>query len=381
MAQYFCMKKTRKILQICSFLLILIASGYENVVGQILDDSSSVRLVKEYIEYVYNFQFRESEDNVSALSARHPGHPAIYLLKGLLVYWEDYPLISNSTGRSLFEANLRKCIEICEADSGPDNETEYLLANLCARGLLLLFYADNDLTWDVIPLAASTYKYVRRSFDYCEEQSDFLYFTGIYSYYREAYPEVHPVYKPVAALFLKGDKERGLRDLKSASKTAIVMNAEATAFLSYIYLGFENDFTEAVKYTEILHGRYPMNEQFYCELIKNLLLAKRFDEAEHLILYDTASVYNPYTKVQITIFRGIIQEKKYRNYLMAQSLYNEGIIKIDQYGPYADDIESMALLGLSRIAGENGNRREENSMRRKGMSLTTFKSDPLARQE
>ena len=356
-------------------------SGKGNLYGQILKDTTSMRLVKEYVDYAYNFQFSEADDNISVLSKEYPGHPAIYLLKGLVVYWEGYPLISGSAERPEFESNLRKCIEICEENPDPVNETEYLLTNLCARGLLLLFYADNDLPMDVIPLAASTYKYVRRSFEYSGTQNDLTYFTGIYSYYREAYPEVHPIYRPLAALFLKGDKERGIRDLKTAAGKSIVMSAQATAFLSYIYLGFENNFTEAVKYSEILHARYPRNEQYYCELIKNLLLVKRFNEAERLIQHDTAANDNPYTKVQNTIFMGVIQEKTYRNYKKAQDLYNEGIEKIELYGPYADEIMSMAYLGLGRIAEEYGDIRNTNYYRRKGMNLTTYNFDPLARQE
>ena len=62
--------------------------------------------------------------------------------------------------------------------------------------------------------------------------SDFYFFTGVYNYYREAYPEAYPVYKPLALLFPKGSKTKGLEDLLIASKNSIFLKAEAFSFLS-----------------------------------------------------------------------------------------------------------------------------------------------------
>jgi hypothetical protein len=57
-----------------------------------------------------------------------------------------------------FEEDLRQCIRLSETNDNPDYEAEYLLANLCARGMLLMFYDDNALISEVIPLTISTYK-------------------------------------------------------------------------------------------------------------------------------------------------------------------------------------------------------------------------------
>ena len=80
---------------------------------------------------------------------------------------------------------MRQCIKLSETNNNPDYEAEYLLANLCARGMLLMYYADNDLIMEVIPLVTSTYKYLRRAFDFTSACTDLYYFTGIYNYYRE----------------------------------------------------------------------------------------------------------------------------------------------------------------------------------------------------
>ena len=134
----------------------------------------------------------------------------------MITYWKNYPLITTQLHGNHLKKICGKCIELCEKNKDPSAEAEILLVNLCARGLLLLYYTDNDLSFEVFPIAASTYQCIRRSFDFTSLYSDFYFFTGVYNYYREAYPEAHPVYKTLAFLFPKGSKIKGLQDLQIA---------------------------------------------------------------------------------------------------------------------------------------------------------------------
>ncbi len=213
-----------------------------------------------------------------------------YIIKGLLTYWENYPLTVTSPQRQSYEKEMLHAIELCEKKSHPDDEAEYLLCNLGARGMLLLFYADNDLSMNVISMASNTYQLVKRTFDLTDVYADFYFFTGLYNYYREAYPESHPVYKPLALLFPKGDKAKGLKELKIASKNAIILKAEAYSFLNGIYMNFENNFREAEFYSKSLYELYPNNTAYLTEYIKNLLLIKEYDRAEEMMKLNQSKV-------------------------------------------------------------------------------------------
>jgi len=346
--------------------------------AQILKDTTSLNLVKICIDDVYDFKFKDAENTYEIIRKTYPVHPVTYLINGMITYWENYPLITTSASRPGFERDMRRSIELCETKTDPENEAEYLLANLCARGLLLLFYADNNLTREVIPLATSTYKYLRRSFDYTDSYSDFSYFTGLYNYYREAYPEAHPVYRPLTALFPKGDKKKGLKELQNAASKSIVLKAESASFLSYIYLSFENNYPEAASFSQGLYDRYPNNEQYLGELIRNQLLIKKYDDAEKNLSSDLAKTGGQFLKAQITIFNGLLQEKKYCNNQTASKLYEQGIKDISIFGNYGDEIASIAWLGLGRISAAQGDKHGSNNFRKKGMDLTTFKTDPFA---
>jgi hypothetical protein len=240
--------------------------------------------------------------------------------------------------------------------------------------MLLLFYTDNDMSRDVFPLAISTYQYIRRSFDYTSEYTDFYFFTGIYNYYRVEYPETYPIYRPIALLFPKGDKLKGLNDLHTAATNSILFKAEASSYLSAICLTFENNYEQAYEHSKYLHELYPSNIQYLTTFIKNLLLIKKYDEAEqHVILCDSINI-NPYCKAQLAIFHGILQEKKYHNNKMAEQYYLEGINEMAAFGYFGNEYAAYGYFGLSRISKLKADNNSSKTYLKKALELADFKN-------
>ena len=329
--------------------------------AQILKDTASLNLLKKGIDQVYNFEFDNAHEVYAKISKNYPGHPIVRLLKGMMTYWENYPLITSSPARGSFENDLRSCIELSEKKHNPSDEAEYLLTDLCGRGMLLLFYADNDLSMEVIPLATGTYQYIRRAFDFPAVYSDFYFFTGLYNYYREAYPEAHPVYRALTFLFPKGNKIKGLKELQKAAQSSIVLKAESASFLSWICISFENNYQQASYYSKSLQEMYPGNLEYRAEYIKNLLLVKQYNEAESLILSPASKTSNSYFQAQISIFNGILQEKKYHDYEQAQKYYNKGVREISLFGEYGNEFAAYAYFGLSRLSEGKTDKRLKKS--------------------
>jgi hypothetical protein len=289
-----------KIFLICITLSSCISTAELN--AQILQDSVSLNLIKTGIDSIYNMQFNYSEEVYRKISKLYPEHPVVILFKEIIVYWENYPLLPSSVVSAPFEKEMHRCIRLCEENIKSVNEAEYLLPNLCARGLLLNFYSSNNLSSEVFPLAKSTYHYIRRAFDFTSVYSDFFLFTGIYNYYREVYPGVHPIYKPLAFLFPNGNRAKGLKDIQIAAENSILLKAESSSDLSYIYIGYENNYQKALYFSQRLHELYPANPEYQAEYIKNLLLVKKYDEAESLISIYSRNEINPYFKAQLSIF-------------------------------------------------------------------------------
>src|SRR5664279_97573 len=87
--------------------------------SQILKDSNSVALIKKGIDYVYNFKFDEADKVNQELIKLYPGHPLNYLFKGMITYWENYPLTPTSKKVESFESDMRKCICLLYTSPSP----------------------------------------------------------------------------------------------------------------------------------------------------------------------------------------------------------------------------------------------------------------------
>lgn len=355
-------------------VIFTIFTGIQGLHAQILRDTADINLVIKGIDYLYDLQFDKADEIYRRISDSFPKNPVPYLFKGLLTYWEKYPLLPDSPERSAFEDNMRKSMDICEKKSSKDEDyPEYLLTDLCARGMLLMFYADNGLSMNVFSLATSTYHYIRLSFDYTTTYNDFYFFTGLYNYYREEYPDAHPVYRSLAILFPKGNKSKGLKEIQIAAKNSIFLKADSYSYLSYIYESYENDFDKALNYNRTLYEMYPRNLLFQSEYIKTLLLEKKYSEAEYLLSICDLDTNNQYFRAQLDVFDGILQEKVYRNLDKAEEYYNRGIESLVNFGDYGHEFEAYAYFGLSRISNLNGEKYNKKKFRKKAISLASYK--------
>jgi hypothetical protein len=352
--------------------LLLIVSVHEPLGSQVLRDTSSLILVKQGVEYIYNYQFDKATEIYEIINAKFPDHPLSHLFHGMITYWKHFPLVPSSPQVPSFRNDMLACIDLCEKKRLQPGEPEYLLADIGARGLLLLFYADNGLSSEVIPLASRTYQDVMRSFDYTGLYADFYFVTGLYKYYRETYPRVHPIYNAFTLLFPKGNSLEGLAELKIAAQKAIFLKAEANTFLSGIFIGYENDFQSAYQYSKALFGQFPGNNEFLANYIKNLLLMKQYDEAEK-ILAQNRNPESPYARLQKQIFQAIILEKKYHDPDQAEYLYHAGIKETEEIGEYANGYLSFSYFGLSRIMKSKGDTRQSRYYYKKALDLATYK--------
>jgi hypothetical protein len=364
------MGKEFKILIKYLALSFLLSTTYLN--AQILKDTACLNLIKKGVDSIYNMNFIYSEEVYDKISKLYPDHPLVHLYKGIITCWENYPLMPSSASAQ-FEDEMHKCISLSEKNINPSNEAEYLLANLCARGLLIQYYANNGFDSQVFPIATTTYRFIKRSFDFTSIYSDFFCFTGLFNYYREVYPEAHPAYKPLTFLLRKGNRIKGLEELQKAAKGSILLKAESFSDLSYLYINYENNYQMATYFSKYLLDLYPANPEYLAEYIKNLLLIKSYDEAEKFILSSGTPERNPYYQAQLYIFKGIIQEKKYLNYKLAQENYTKGIRDIGLFGVYGNEFAAYAYFGLSRISEKSGEKENRKIFRKQALKIADSK--------
>jgi len=100
---------------------------------------------------------------------------------------------------------------------------------------------------------------------------------------------------------------------------------------------------------------------------------KQYDEAEKLIIASPEEAGNRYFQAQLSIFKGILQEKKYLDNILAQQYYKKGIRDISIFGGYGNEYAAYAYYGLSRISEANGEKHIHKIYRKEAMKLAEFK--------
>ncbi len=349
------LKKLSSLLVLFSINILFIT----NVQAQILKDKEAYLKIEQGVYYIYNCEFDKAEEVYKYINNKYPNHSVPHLFKGLILYWKYLPMIPGSEENKEFVNEMSTCIDLAEkAFKENDSDAENLLAGLGAMGMLLMYYADNDLTGKVISLAPETFHFVMKAFNFTDTYHDFYYITGLYNYYREAYPEAHPVYKPMLIFFPKGDKKLGLEQLKIAARSSIFLKAESNSFLSGIYLNFERDPDSSLVYSNRLISMYPNNVQYKTLDIRNLLLLKKYNRAESILDSINYWSVNTYFQAKLDIFRAILYEKVDHNDTMAEYYYLSGIRKAEKYGEYANEYISYGYFGLSRIYDRAGDKKK-----------------------
>ncbi|MFO7657277.1 MAG: hypothetical protein R6W78_09435 [Bacteroidales bacterium] len=364
------MVKHAKLLSLCIFIFWLQKIELK---GQILHDPETFARIEKGVENIYNCRFNEAKADYRFIKSKYPNHAVPNLFKALVIYWEFYPLIPGSEEGRQFIYNLELCLQQAEKVlKKNENDAENVLAGLGALGLMLLYYADNGQTRNVISLAAPTYQYVMKSFNFTKEYPDFYFITGLYNYYREAYPEAKPIYKPVVLFFPHGDKPLGLKQLKIAADSAIFLKAEAISFLSGIYLSFEKNPQYASFYSKKLTLKFPGNIKFQTDHIKDLLLDKKYQRAEKMLDTIIYPAHSRYLQMRIDCFRAILYEKVYANDKKAEQYYQMTINKSEEYKDYANEFRSYAYFGLSRIYSRKGDLKTMKRYRKQAESNAVF---------
>lgn len=341
--------KTTQLRNLSVGLLFLIA-GTSIAQAQILHDKNAVKELKRDMDLIYNADFKQAHKLYDSISKSYPDSPVVFLLHGIITYWENYPLLSTSPLHNSFENDMRRSISMAQNNSNPEFASENLLSNLCARGMLLTYYSANNETMKVISLTTSTYGHIMKVFNSTYDYADLYYFSGIYNYYREAYPEKHPVYKYVAFPLRHGNMKLGLKELKIAAQNSIFLEAESNAQMALIYTSMERNYEQALYFSKLNYEKYPCNKAFEFSYLQNLLMARHYDQAEKLLRAVSTDNLNTYFKAQLSILNGILQEKKYGDSSRAEIYYTQGIDSLSPYGAYADDYTEIAHAGLKNIS-------------------------------
>lgn len=220
--------------------------------------------LRKGIEYIYNLSFDSARAEFRDVIKVKPDHPAGYFFLATVEWWNILIDLNNTSRDEHFYSMLDNVVDVCDKRLDKDEDD---IAALFFKGGALGFQGrlhGNREDWvkaanagrQALPIVQDAYKLA-------PENYDILLGIGIYNYYADVVPEKYPFVKPLMIFFPKGDKKKGIEQVRKASERATYANVEATYFLLQLLQNYEGRYAEALALALRLHERFPRNPVFH----------------------------------------------------------------------------------------------------------------------
>ncbi len=316
-----------------------------------IDNPEVKQLITQNLEYLYNTNVAESKKLNQRIRQLLPNHPANPLLEALTVRAAHHPIEPESPEMDQLKDYLYQTVETAEAilDEDEDNP-EATFFMMAGYGLLSLYENESGNYMKAVGLARDAYSSLKAGMEMKEDFAEFYFSTGLYNYYRVKYPEMHPIYKPFMWFFKSGDKALGLEQVKKAYRESIFMEAESADYLAHIYLHYEDDAQQGLKYARILTEKYPNNAYFATNFLDAALAVGNYQNLESPIRR-LLNNPRPYYRMGGHLFQGMLLEKRDKDFTTAERQYIKSLeVGTSLKSEQAEHYRSHAYAGLARIA-------------------------------
>jgi len=349
------------VLALCFWCLLPASSHGQDTTKMLLLDLNVQIEATQAVNDMYNFKFETAEQQFRWLKQKYGWHPLPYFLHGLSTWWKIAPDVDVETYDDTFYAYMDTSIYLAERLFKADNKNVeaafFLAAAYAFKGRL---YSERRRWRKAASVSKSALRYLSYSKDNESFSPELLFGDALYNYYSVWASENYPMLRPILLFFPKGDKAKGLEQLKEVSNNAFYTRTEAQFFLMRIMATEEKNVTEALRLAEYLHTTFPDNPYFHRYYARMLYNSGRFKKSRRLsqqILYkiDSGMVgYEANTGRYASFFLAQISQA-YRQRDKAIEYYElctqfTAVNKAFDSGYY-----HYALMNLATFAKEDGN--------------------------
>jgi hypothetical protein len=187
--------------------------------------------------------------------------------------------------------------------------------------------------------------------------TEFLFGEGLFNYYAVWIAEEYKWLRPVLFFFPKGDKARGLAQLRQVGRTAFYTGTEANFFLvTILNSDREKKADEAYVLARQLATQFPDNSRFQLDYAKLAFKLGKFEESEAASLsvlrkYAAGQVgYEAYSGRAATYMMGYLMQHKYHDLPQAKDYYQRCLAYSEQAGVAKQGYYIFAETALARLA-------------------------------
>ncbi len=319
-----------------------------SISAQVFENDTVKSLVKRGADHIYNADPDSASFYIELIDRELPDHPVVPLMRAMTLLWSNIPTITEELFHQM-QDQLFYSIELAESRDPDLEEPEMIFFAMASHGLLAEYYADQDYNLRAVGEANKAYGLMKKGFRIVDTHPEFLFTTGLYNYFREKYPEKHPIYKPLLWFFRSGDIELGLEQLEKACEVSILTQVEAYVYLSYIYLRYEYKPEKAQEYLGQIIKMYPNNFYAKGKYLESLANAEDFKRAPIEVIYSLMMHENPYYKLAGYVFLGYFEEIVIGSNEKAEFAYRRGLEFGDELDHHGEYFKGLGYLGLGRL--------------------------------
>ena len=266
--------KTKILLRIFS-AVIIISCFAKAAISQSNDDN-----IKKGIDYIYHIKFDSAEAVFSEIIKSDPENPSGYFFMAMVDWWKINLNKENDSLDERFFIKTERVIEVAD-DKLDKNESDdiamfYKGGALGYRGLVRSL---RESWLKAAEDGKEALNLLQKAYDVNRNNKDVIFGIGMYNYFAEYVPDAYPVIKPLMILFPKGDKIKGLNQIKETSVDSKYTKTEALYVLTYLNLVYEKNYPEAEKYATILNKEFPENPIFEKYLYNSYIGQGKWDPA------------------------------------------------------------------------------------------------------
>ncbi|MFY0686964.1 MAG: tetratricopeptide repeat protein [Cyclobacteriaceae bacterium] len=332
----------------------------------LFDSPANLDLVGQGAHMIYSMDKDSAEYYIKQARQRLPNHPVGSAMEAFLILWQNIPVLEDSVFEA-FKSKLNQTIE--EAQALGKDHPEGIFFEMTARGLLAEYWADRGYYMKAFGEANQTYSLLKESFDLTAKYPEFLFIVGLYNYFREAYPERHPVYKPLLWFFHEGDIELGLDQITQATSRTVLSKVESHVYLTYIYLRYEQKPIFSKKYINALLKTYPNNPYVRAKYLESISATKTYEVLDPSLTLNLMEHDKSYYKMTGYIYEGLRLEMNELD--MEQSLihYKRGLNVGDEIPNHGDYYKSVGYLGAGRVLQKLNRHNEAEYWLRKALEI------------
>ncbi len=362
------------------FLVCFLVSGQTPQPRRLIDDKPSLDTMSKAVQLLYNGHFDLAEQTALSIRKKYQNHPSMPLFTALLRYWRYMPVHQSPKELEAYRLLLFRTASLSE-DLLKRNEKnpEAIFFNMMAYLMMARLNAETGEYIKAVSDARKAYVQLKKGMELKEKYPEFYFSTGLFHFYREFYPEAHPVYKPFAFFFESGDKKLGLQEMEVAANRSVYCKAEALTFLTFINLRYEDNLSEALRISKRLIEEYPNNNVYKLLRTEVLLEAEKYDAAEGLIS-DLLTQSSTFLFAPAMAFHGILHEKYFKKYELAKGFYLKSL-QLAKPKRKSEDVYAFACyIGLGRIYKAENNMERARYYFRKAADSPNEKQKKEAKQ-